>query len=131
MNQKIMVLAVICLVAGFVFGVLVGVLFLSGAFENEGLLESGYEIVQVNNGFKQEREFGDYQYVFYANYPGIITNNYGPTVLELNGNYATVPIDNYLAFPMNGSVHTVLGLQVMVYEYNYDYVIYLAKLPDR
>ena len=110
---------------------LVGVLFLSSAFENKGLLESGYEIIQINNGYKQEREFGEYQYVFYANYPGIITNNYGPTVLELNVSYATVPIENYLTFPLNGSMHTMLGLQVMVYEYNNDYVIYLAKLSDR
>jgi len=130
MNRKIIVVAVICLVAGFVFGIPAGAFLLSGAFEKKGLLESGYEIVQVNNGYKQEHEFGEYQYVFYANYPGIVTNNYGPTVLELNGSFATVPIDNYLAFPMNGSVHTVLGLQVMVYEYNDDYVIYLAKLPE-
>jgi hypothetical protein len=121
--------AVICLVGGLVFGMLVGIFFLPSVIGSKGLLETGAEIVLVNTGTRQERDFGDYHYIFYNNFPSIVTNEYGPTVLELDGNYATIPIDNYEAIPMNGSVHTVLGLQVMVYEYNDDYVIYLAKLP--
>jgi hypothetical protein len=115
--------AVICLVGGLVFGILVGVFFLPSDMGNKGLLESGVEIIIVNVGTRQEYDFGDYHYIFYNNYPSIVTNEYGPTVLELDGNYATIHID--------GSAHTVLGLQVMIYEYNDDYVLYLAKLPER
>jgi hypothetical protein len=111
---------VICLVSGFVLGVLVGVFMLPALTEPYGLRQSNFEIITVSAGDLQEHDFGDNHYVFYNNFPSIITNEYGPTVLELDGHYATIP--------MGGHLHTVLGLQVSVYEYNDDYVIYLARL---
>jgi hypothetical protein len=83
------------LVSGFVFGILVGVFFLPSVMGNKSLLESGTEIILVNTGTRQNYDFGNYHYVFYNNYPSIITKEYGPTVLELDGNYEAIPIDNY------------------------------------
>ena len=82
---------------------------------------SSFESIQVSAGSLQERDFGGHHYIFYNNFPSFITNEYGPTVLELDNHCATIP--------MGGRMHSVLGLQVSVYEYNDEYVIYLAMLP--
>ena len=121
MNGKIIACTTFGFIVGIAIGILIGVFVLPSPIGTSKLIEYGYKIIPVSAGERRGHDFGNYHYIFYNSYPVIITNEYGPAILELEGNYVTIP--------MGESLNTVFGLHVIASEFNQYYTVCLAKLP--